>query len=389
MENVVKLAHLSPSIVSTLALLMSGSAAGFGATPDAPPAADATEQAKVRLETVVGKLEHPWGVAFFPDGRALITERPGRLRILERDGRLGEPISGLPAFYTSGQGGLLDVAIDPDFARSRLVFFSFAEPREDDMNGTAVGRGRLEGNRLEDMRVIFHQQPAMKSTYHFGSRLVFAKDGTLFVTMGDRNIGRDKVQDLGTDIGKIARIDRDGKPPADNPFLNKAGARPELWSVGHRNVQGAALNPETAELWTVEHGPKGGDELNRTLGGRNYGWPMVTYGREYSGAKITDRTEAPGMESPVHHWVPSISPSGLLFYTGNGIPRWRGNLFVGALSAKQLVRLEMSGNRVVHEERLFGNLGHRIRDVEQGPDGALYILTDEDAGSLLRIVPAN
>ena len=381
--------RLFVTAAATLLMLCACSASiGAEATPGHSSDPVQTEKARVRLETVVSGLDHPWGVAFFPDGRALITERPGRLRMLGKDGRLGNPITGIPPLYTAGQGGLLDVVIDPDFARNQTVFFSFAEPRGDDMNATAVGRGRLDGDALEDVRVIFHQQPAMKSTYHFGSRLVFARDGTLFVTMGDRNVGRDKVQDLGTDIGKIVRIDRDGKPPADNPFLNKAGARPELWSVGHRNVQGAALDPATGELWTNEHGPKGGDELNRTFGGRNYGWPVVTFGLEYSGAKITDRTAAPGMESPVHYWVPSIGPSGLLFYTGSGIPEWRGDVFVGALAAKQLVRLEMSGDRVVHEERLFSDLGERIRDVEQGPDGALYILTDEDAGSLLRVVPA-
>jgi glucose/arabinose dehydrogenase len=354
-----------------------------------PTASVATERLSVRIETVASGLVRPWGIAFLPDGRALITERPGRLRMLERDGRLGPPITGLPAVYASGQGGLLDVVIDPEFSRNKLVFVSFAEPREGGTNGTAVARGRLSGNALEDVTVIFHQQPAMKSEQHFGSRLVFARDGTLFVTMGDRNKGRDKVQDVATDIGKIVRIDRDGKPPADNPFLQKPGARPELWSVGHRNVQGAALNPATGELWTNEHGPKGGDELNRTLGGRNFGWPLVTYGREYSGAKISDRTEAPGMESPVHYWVPSIATSGLLFYTGDRIPQWRGNVFVGALAAQELVRLEMDGNRVVHEERLLGDaLKQRIRDIEQGPDGALYLLTDEVAGRLLRVVPA-
>jgi glucose/arabinose dehydrogenase len=348
-----------------------------------------TERAKVRLQTVASGLEHAWGMAFLPDGRALVTERPGRLRILERDGRLGAPLSGLPALHVEEQGGLLDVAIDPDFARNQYVYISYAEPRAEGLNGTAVARARLTAGGLGEAKVIFRQQPSMTGGHHFGSRLVFARDGTLFVTLGDRNIGRDKVQDVGTHIGKVVRIDREGKPPADNPFRDKNGARPELWSMGHRNIQGAALHPATGELWTNEHGPKGGDELNRTLGGRNYGWPLVTYGIEYSGASISDRPEAPGLESPLHYWKPSIGTSGLAFYTGDRIPQWRGNAFVGGLVSKDVARLELQGNRVVHEERLFGDvLKKRIRDIEQGPDGALYLLTDEDSGELLRVVSA-
>jgi aldose sugar dehydrogenase len=295
----------------------------------------------------------------------------------------------VPEVDTTNQGGLLDVAVDPAFTQNQTLFLSFAQPRGDGQNATAVARARLGARGLEDVRVIFQQQPAMASGHHFGSRLVFARDGTLFVTMGDRNIGRDKVQSLDTDIGKIVRIDRDGNAPADNPYRGKPGARPELWSIGHRNVQGAALDPATGELWTNEHGPKGGDELNRTLGGRNYGWPLVTYGVEYSGLKVSDRQEAPGLESPVHYWVPSIATSGLAFYTGAAIPAWKGNVFVGGLASKELVRLEMRDGKVVHEERLFKDaLGRRIRTVVNGPDGALYLLTDEPQGRVLRVVPA-
>jgi glucose/arabinose dehydrogenase len=348
-----------------------------------------TEKGRVRLETYTGGLERPWGLAFLPDGRALVTEKAGRLRLVANDGKPGEPLAGVPRVDTTGQGGLLDVAIDPAFAQNQTIYLAFAQPRGAGQNATAVARARLAGNGLEDVRVIFQQQPAMSGGHHFGCRLVFARDGTLFVTLGDRNIGRDQVQSLDTDIGKVVRIDRDGNPPADNPFRGKPGARPELWSTGHRNIQGAALHPETGELWTNEHGPKGGDELNRTLGGRNYGWPLVTYGVEYSGGKVSDKQQAPGLEPPVHYWVPSIGTSGLAFYTGSALPAWKGNVFVGGLATKELARLEMRDGKVVHEERLFRKeLGQRIRTVVNGPDGALYLLTDESDGRILRVVPA-
>jgi glucose/arabinose dehydrogenase len=382
------IATLSCTGIQAIVLALTGLSV---ATPSAAAGEEiVTQLAKVRLESVATGLEHPWGMAFLPDGRLLVTERPGRLRVISRDGRLGPPLSGVPQVEAVKQGGLLDVVLDPDFPENRLVYLSYAEPRGDGMNGTAVARGRFAETGLTDLTVIFRQQPAMTGGHHFGSRLVFARDKTLFVTLGDRNIGRASVQKLDTHIGKVVRIDRDGKAPADNPYRETAGALPELWSVGHRNIQGAALHPVTGELWTDEHGPKGGDELNRTLGGHNFGWPIVTYGREYSGGEVSDRTEAPGLESPVHHWVPSIGTSGLAFYTADRIPQWRGNAFVGGLASKELVRLELDGNRVVREERLFGNeLKQRIRDIEQGPDGALYLLTDEDAGSLLRVVPAD
>jgi glucose/arabinose dehydrogenase len=348
-----------------------------------------TQQGTVRLVTVAEGLERPWGIAFLPDGRALVTERPGRLRIVGTDGRLSEPLGGVPAVDAIKQGGLLDVALDPEFAATRLVYLSYTEKREDG-NGTTVARGRLGERGLEDVQVIFRQRPAVSGGHHFGSRLVFARDGRLFVTLGDRFSERARAQTLDSHLGKVVRIERDGKIPADNPFLGRPGALPEIWSYGHRNVQGAALHPGSGELWTNEHGPKGGDELNRDLPGRNYGWPTVTYGVEYSGEKISDSPTAPGIEPPVHYWVPSIATSGLLFYTGTRFPQWRGSAFVGGLANKQLVRLEMDGTRVVREERLLeGVVNERVRDVEQGPDGSIYLLTDEINGRLLRVEPAD
>jgi glucose/arabinose dehydrogenase len=347
-----------------------------------------SEQGAVRLVTVAEGLENPWGMAFLPDGRLLVTERPGRLRIVAKDGKLGAPLAGVPAVHVINQGGLLDVALDPEFASNRLVYLSYTEPR-DGGNGTAVARGRLTDGGLADVEVIFRQQPTVKGGHHFGSRLVFARDGRLFVTLGDRFTERARAQTLDSHLGKVVRIERDGKVPADNPFVGRKDALPEIWSYGHRNVQGAALHPATGELWTNEHGPRGGDELNRTLAGLNYGWPVVTYGVEYSGAKISDSPTAPGIEPPVHHWVPSIATSGLLFYTGDRFPKWKGSAFVGGLASKQVARLEMDGNRVVSEERLLeGVVNERVRDVEQGPDGLIYLLTDEKKGRLLRIEPA-
>jgi glucose/arabinose dehydrogenase len=346
-----------------------------------------TQQGTVRLVTVAEGLEHPWGIAFLPDGRALVTERPGRLRVVATDGTLSPPLAGVPAVDAVRQGGLLDVEIDPDFSSNRLVYLSYAEKR-DGGNGTTVARGRLGDRGLEAVEVIFRQQPAIGGGHHFGSRLVFARDGRLFVTLGERNSERAKAQLLDNHLGKVVRIERDGRVPADNPFVGQAGVLPEIWSYGHRNIQGAALHPATGELWTNEHGPKGGDELNRDLPGLNYGWPKVSYGVEYSGAKISDSGTGPGFESPVHYWVPSIATSGLLFYTGDRFPQWRGSAFIGGLSSKQVARLQMEGNRVVHEERLFdGVLKERVRDVEQGPDGLIYLLTDEPKGRLLRIEP--
>ena len=344
-----------------------------------------------RVETFAEGLVYPWGLAFLPDGRLLVTERPGRLRLIGEDGRLSAPVANVPEVQASGQGGLLDIALSPDFASSSVVFFSFAEPRGRGQAATAVARAKLvpdgESARLDDVKVIFRQEPAASGGRHFGSRLVFAPDGNLFVTVGERGQA-EKAQDLGTHYGKVVRVRPDGSVPPDNPFVGKAGARPEIWSYGHRNVQGAALNPATGMLWTVEHGARGGDELNIPRAGRNYGWPVITYGRDYSGAKIGEGTAKAGMEQPVYYWDPSIAPSGMAFYTGELFPQWKGNLFVGALAGAALHRLVLDGDRVVGEEVLLRNLGERIRDVRAGPDGALWLLTDNPRGRILRVVPA-
>jgi glucose/arabinose dehydrogenase len=343
---------------------------------------------RVQLRTVASGLEHPWSLAFLPDGRMLVTERPGRLRYVTMDGGISDPIAGLPAIYAKGQGGLLDVVLDPDFSDNSTIYFSFAEPGDGDLNGTAVARAKLDGAQLTDLEVIFRQQPKVASTHHFGSRLVFDRDGNLFVTLGERYSERNSAQDLGTHLGKIVRITRDGKPPPDNPFVGHAGAKPEIWSLGHRNVQGATLHPATGRLWIVEHGPQGGDEIDLPEAGRNYGWPVITYGREYgSGLAIGEGTAKAGMEQPLYYWVPSIATSGMTFYTSDVYPAWKGNLFVGALAAQLVARLEIGPDgKVQAEERI--PVGERVRDIRQGPDGALYLLTDEDAGRLLRLTPA-
>jgi aldose sugar dehydrogenase len=369
-----------------VAFLLSGAAVLVQAqaprSPTPAPVAGA-----VRVQTVARGLEHPWALAFLPDGRMLVTERPGRLRTVERDGRVSEPLAGVPQVQAGGQGGLLDAALDPRFAENRLVYLSYAEPGEGGA-GTAVARGRLGEGRLEDVRVIYRQQPKVEGSNHFGSRLVFARDGTLFVTQGDRFSYRDKAQDLSVGLGKIVRIKPDGSVPQDNPFVGRAGVRPEIWSHGHRNVQSAALHPQTGQLWTVEHGARGGDELNRPEAGKNYGWPVITYGVDYSGAKIGEGTAKPGMEQPVYYWDPVIAPSGMTFYTGDAFPDWKGSILVGSLRPGLLVRLTLEGGRVVREERYLGDLRERIRDVRQGPDGLLYLLTDSRDGRILRVMPA-
>jgi len=346
-----------------------------------------SQRHRFRVVTLTSELEHPWGLAFLPDGRMLVTERPGRLRIVEQDGRLNPPLTGLPAIATSGQGGLLDVALAPDFAQSRMIYFSFAEPG-DGGAGTSVARARLgeSGGGLENVQVVFRQEPKVSGGSHFGSRLVWARDGNLFITTGDRQ-NRPLVQDLSKLQGKVIRIRPDGSIPRDNPFVNRAGARPEIWSYGHRNAQGAALHPETGQLWTVEHGARGGDELNAPKAGRNYGWPVITYGRDYSGASIGEGQRKEGMEQPVHYWDPSIAPSGLMFYTGDRFPNWKGNAFVGALGFRLLARLELDGERVRAEERLLDDMGQRIRAVVQGPDGLIYVLTDDNNGRIMRLEP--
>ncbi len=368
-------------LAATLPLIV---AAGPGA---ADMAEFATEKLRIRVVEVADGLDHPWGLAFLPDGSMLVTERSGQLLLLQNGGP-PSPIAGVPEVRASGQGGLLDVALDPGFADNRLVYLSFSEPGEGGA-GTAVARGRLGDERLEDVEVIFRQRPKADGGNHFGSRLVFAPDGTLFVTTGDRYRLREEAQNPANHIGKIVRINPDGSVPADNPFVGQAGMAPEIWSIGHRNLQGATLDPATGALWTVEHGARGGDELNRPEAGKNYGWPVITYGVDYSGARIGEGTAKPGMEQPVHYWDPSIAPSGLAFYTAGRFPGWQGNLFVGSLKFGVLVRLELEGGRPVHEERLLEDIDERIRDVRQGPDGLLYLLTDSSNGRVLRLEPAS
>lgn len=339
------------------------------------------------VETVAGGLEHPWGLAFLPDGRMLVTERPGRLRLVGRDGKLSAPITGVPNVAGRGQGGLLDVVPDPGFAQNRTIYLSFAEPRSGG-TGTSVARARLNerGTALEGTKVIFQQMPTISSNLHFGSRLVFDRAGALFVTVGDRYGQRDQAQNPANHIGKIIRIRPEGGAPADNPKIE--GWQPEIWSIGHRNVQGAALHPQSGQLWTAEHGARGGDEVNTPKAGRNYGWPVVTFGIDYSGAKIGEGTSKAGMEPPLFYWDPSIAPSGAAFYTGAVWPAWTNSLFVGALAGQMLVRLSTQGEAVTGQERLLEGLGERIRDVRQGPDGFLYLLSDAPDGKLLRVRPA-
>jgi len=380
----------SPSAMAAVAFGV-GLAACSGA--DAVEAVYDTEKARIRVETFADGLSHPWGLAFLPGGRMLVTERGGNLRFVSPEGELSEPLAGLPEVDARDQGGLLDVALDPEFESNGLVYISYAEPGEDG-NGTAVARGRLvEGEEpgLADVEVIFSQRPKERSTKHFGSRLVFDGSGHLFVTLGERSneAFREQAQDLDSHLGKIVRINPDGSVPEDNPFFGRDDALPEIWSYGHRNVQGAALHPETGALWINEHRPRGGDEINIPEPGRNYGWPVVSYGVNYSGTPVgTGEPEAEGMVGPIHYWTPSIGPSGMAFYTADAIPGWQGSLFVGGLAIPKLVRLELDGQSVTAEEALLADLDLRIRDVRQGPDGALYLLTDEDDGEILRITAA-
>ncbi|MBL8352018.1 MAG: PQQ-dependent sugar dehydrogenase [Burkholderiaceae bacterium] len=347
---------------------------------------------EAKVVTVAHGLVNPWGLAFLPDGRMLVTERPGRMRIVAADGKPGPPLPGLPAVVADGQGGLLDVVLDPQFARNRWVYWSYSEPGSGSDNGTAVARARLDGEpgaeRLAELQVIFRQAPKVASSLHFGSRLAFGTDGRLFVTLGDRFSRKDDAQVLDNHLGKIVRIEADGRVPADNPLVGRPGARPEIWSWGHRNVQGAAIHPATGELWTTEHGPQGGDELNRTLPGRNYGWPVITHGRNYViGTRIGEGSDRADVEPPVAHWVPtSIAPSGMAFLTSDRYPGWKGSLFIGALRAQTLIRVELANNAVAKQERLLQALNERIRDVRQGPDGWLYLLTDNADGRILRVV---
>ncbi len=350
-----------------------------------------SEPTRIATEIVAKGLSNPWGLQFLPDGRTLVSERAGRLRIITQDGKLGTPIIGMPDVVASGQGGLLDVALAPDHATSGEIFFSYSEAREGGGNGTALARAKLvldeKGTgKLAGLRVIFRQEPAFSTTFHFGSRIVFAGDGTLFLTTGDRYAGKNEAQNPKNHIGKVVRITLDGDPAPGAPFGE--GWDPKVWSIGHRNIQGAALDPATGALWTVEHGARGGDELNRPEAGRNYGWPVITYGRDYSFLKIGEGTHKDGMEQPVYYWDPSIATSGLTIYTGDMFPAWKGSFLVGGLAGSQLARLVMKDGAVVAEEKLLTGLDERIRDVRQGPDGAVYVLTDDGRdGKLVRLTP--
>lgn len=362
----------------------------FVSLPGAAPAEAqsrtvAAGDTSVRVETIAGGLVHPWGLAQLPDGSLLVSERPGRLRHVAADGTLSAPLAGVPEVFAQGQGGLLDVALAPDFAASRLVYVSFAEPGPGGAS-TALARGRLTDDTaaLTGTEVIFRQEPKVPGPNHFGSRIVFAPDGTLFLTLAER-FKFQPAQDLGSTLGKVVRLKPDGAVPADNPFVGRQGARPEIFSLGHRNIQAAALNPESGRLWIAEMGPKGGDEINIVEPGRNYGWPEVSWGTHYDNRPIPKPPARPDFTDAIHQWTPVIAPSGMIFYTGDAFPGWRGSLLIGGLVAKGVVRVTHDGDKVTGEERI--PLGHRIRDVIQASDGSVLVLTDEDDGAILRLSP--
>jgi glucose/arabinose dehydrogenase len=350
----------------------------------------ATSAGKIAVDTFAKGLDHPWALAFIPGGSILVSERPGRLRIVSRDGKLSLPLAGVPKVFASGQGGLHDVLLDRSFAENRTLYFCYAEPASGGAR-TALARARLvdEGAAgLTDLAVIFRQEGPLSSGNHFGCRIAQTRDDNLFLTLGEHFTTRDQAQNLGNHLGKIVRIRPDGAVPPDNPFVGRSGAKPEIWSFGHRNPQGLAIHPVTGRLWEHEHGPRGGDEINIIEKGKNYGWPVIGYGIDYSGARIHASTHKEGMEQPIWYWVPSIAPSGMAFYTGDLFPSWQGNLFVGALAGEGLVRLDLDGEKVRKEERLLEPLRERIRDARQGPDGALWLTTDSSSGRILRISPA-
>ena len=347
----------------------------------------AEEKTNFNVTTIVEKLEHPWGMAFLPDNRTLITERPGRLRLVE-NGRLHpKKITGLPKIADEGQGGLLDVVLHPDYQNNGWIYFSYSAEDENDDYGTEVARARLDGMKLTDVKIIFRVEKKSDGGRHFGSRLVFDRDNYLYISAGERG-DRPRAQDINDHAGSVIRLHDDGRVPKDNPFVGKANAKPEIYSYGNRNPQGMTLHPETGEVWMHEHGPQGGDEINIIQSGKNYGWPVITYGVNYGwGTKIGEGTHKSGMEQPLYYWDPSIAPSGMAFYKGDKFPNWKGNLFVGSLKFQLLVRLELENNKVIKEERLLKGKYGRIRDVRNGPDGYLYLLTDEGDGKLLRLEP--
>ena len=365
--------------------------AAFAGTAQAADPTFQSTAGDVTVETLASGLVHPWSLAFLPDGRMLVTERPGRMRIVTRDGKLSPPLAGVPRVFASGQGGLLDLALDRNFAHNRTIYFSYAEPF-DGGGRTALARAMLDAGevpRLSDVTVIYRQHGPASSGNHFGGRIVQADDGNLFLTNGEHFTDRDMAQTLDNDLGKIVRIAPDGSAPNDNPFVGKSGARPEIWSYGHRNPQGLAINPADGKLWEQEHGPMGGDEINIIAPGHNYGWPRISYGVNYDGTPVgTGKSQMAGMDDPLWHWTPSIAPSGMTFYSGDLFKGWKGSLINGALKFQMIVRLELKDGKVVKEERLLQGLHERIRDVRQGPDGALYLLTDNNAGRVLRVAPA-
>jgi glucose/arabinose dehydrogenase len=367
-----------------IALLGCQSAPAQGPAPRSPT--PPAREDVVRVETVATGLDHPWGFAFLPDGRIIVTERSGGVRLIDRAGKVSSPLAGAPRVAASGQGGMLDVALDPGFAQNRTVYLSFSEPG-DGGAGTAVARMQLGANALENVQVIYRQEPKVSGGGHFGSRIVFSRDGKLFITQGDRFNHRERAQDLSTTIGKVVRINPDGSVPRDNPFVGRSGAKPEIWSYGHRNMQGATLHPETGQLWTVEHGAAGGDELNHPEAGKNYGWPVITYGRDYSGRKIGEGAVKEGMEQPVYYWDPVIAPSGMIVYTGDRYPGWKGSFLIGSMQPGALVRLTLTNGVVTGEERYLHDMRERVRDVQQGPDGYVYLITDSSDGRLLRVLP--
>jgi aldose sugar dehydrogenase len=348
----------------------------------------ALQAQSLRAEEVATGLEHPWAVAFLPQGRFLLSERSGRMRVIDAAGRASEPLAGLPEIAAAGQGGLLDVVLDAGFEQNRTLYFCFSEPGPGG-NSTALARARLPADlsRLEEVRVIFSQKPKVASSHHFGCRIVETRDGLLFLTLGERNQRRNDAQTLDNHHGKLVRLTKDGAPAPGNPFAGRAGVLPEIWSYGHRNPQGATLGPD-GRLWTHEHGPQGGDEINLPQAGRNYGWPVITYGENYGGGKIGEGiTARAGMEQPLHYWVPSIAPSGMAFLTSDRYgAAMKGNLFIGSLKFGYLARLELADGKVAREHKLLEGVG-RVRDVRQGPDGLLYVLTDESKGRLLRLLP--
>ncbi|MEQ9608533.1 MAG: PQQ-dependent sugar dehydrogenase [Kiloniellaceae bacterium] len=351
-----------------------------------------SEQADFRSVTLARGLDHPWGMAFLPangpgDGGILITERAGQLRLFKDGALQRDPIAGVPEVAARGQGGLLDIALHPDFAANGLLYLAYAGA-EGKEAGTEVARARFDGSTLNDLEVIFRAQPKTPGAAHYGGRIAFGPDGKLYVTLGDRRNYMAEAQKLSSHLGGVLRLNDDGSVPDDNPFTGQPDALPAIFTYGHRNVQGIAVHPESGAIWTHEHGPRGGDEVNVLRAGANYGWPEITYGIDYSGAIISDKTEAPGMAQPVVYWVPSIAPSGMAFYQGEAFPEWRGDLFVGALAGRHLRRLELDGDQVTGQEELLADLNERIRDVRSGPDGFLYLLTDSGRGSLIRLEPA-